>query len=405
MSTGDYNGDGWDELVVGVPFEDFYQDGNLRQTDAGALHVFLGSIGGVVPAADQYFAVDQFMSLPTQDIGGIELGGALASGRQFFGGTQDDLLTGAPARSGVAIDTGREGGLDPPTGPILIEPEGWDLPYGRFGSAVALAKLEEGPTPGESLLVGAPEQRQPPLGAVRAGGLWIRSRACFPDTFSVFGSQDDEALGTAVATGDFFNGGEYHTVLVSSPGRDVNGQASAGRVRNYDVSNLLCDDGLLNPTDYSQGTPPLSGTAEPFDRFGESLAVGDFNNDGFDDAVFGVPGENLFDGGPNVRLDAGAFHVVYGSVGGLSDGDEQLWTLTSLGLSPLANDNFGASFAVGDFNNDGVDDLAVGAPGAAVFDGGGNEQSGSGLVFVLYGTQDYLFRDSFESGTTAAWVN
>jgi hypothetical protein len=57
----------------------------------------------------------------------------------------------------------------------------------------------------------------------------------------------------------------------------------------------------------------VGGTAEFLDRFGEALAAGDFNGDGFADLAGGASGEDV--GG--VR-DAGAVSVLYGATGGLT---------------------------------------------------------------------------------------
>lgn len=37
----------------------------------------------------------------------------------------------------------------------------------------------------------------------------------------------------------------------------------------------------------------MSGVSEKNDFFAQALAVGDFDDDGYADAVFGVPGENI----------------------------------------------------------------------------------------------------------------
>ena len=88
----------------------------------------------------------------------------------------------------------------------------------------------------------------------------------------------------------------------------------------------------------------------------------DFSNDGYDDLATGVRGEN---GG------TGAVAVLYGRNGGLSATNNQLFQPNLAGI--------GDSLACGDFNGDGVDDLAAGAPRANV---GSVVQTGA--VYVLY---------------------
>ena len=60
-----------------------------------------------------------------------------------------------------------------------------------------------------------------------------------------------------------------------------------------------------------QGGGGVTDTAEPFDFFGNALAAGDFNNNGFIDLAIGVPGEDM-----GTVADAGAFNVLYGSASG-----------------------------------------------------------------------------------------
>jgi hypothetical protein len=80
---------------------------------------------------------------------------------------------------------------------------------------------------------------------------------------------------------------------------------------------------------------------------------------------------------------AGAVNVLYGSAGGLSGAGSQLFTQNTPGVGGVAElfDQFGAALAAGDFNNDGAEDLAVGAPGESV-----GAIEGAGAVNVLYGS-------------------
>jgi hypothetical protein len=106
--------------------------------------------------------------------------------------------------------------------------------------------------------------------------------------------------------------------------------------------------------------------------------VSDFDGDGFSDAAFGAPGEDL-----GSKSNAGAVHVIYGTSNGLSSGGSQLWHLDVTGVPEVAaaNDRFGSALSVGDFDNDGSYDLAIGIPGRT---------GGSGSTLVLYGTASGL---------------
>ncbi|MGH7801272.1 MAG: integrin alpha, partial [Thermodesulfobacteriota bacterium] len=104
----------------------------------------------------------------------------------------------------------------------------------------------------------------------------------------------------------------------------------------------------------------------------------DFNGDGFDDLAIGVPGEDV--GSIN---SAGAVNVIYGTSGGLSATNDQIFTQDTSGIEDFAevDDFFGLALTSGDFNGDGIDDLAIGVP----FEDVGSIDR-AGAVNVIYGT-------------------
>jgi len=88
---------------------------------------------------------------------------------------------------------------------------------------------------------------------------------------------------------------------------------------------------------------------------------------------------------------AGAVNVIYGSSEGLSpvrlsvgDGrDDQIWTQNSTNVEDDAEsiDVFGDALAAGDFNKDGISDLAIGVPLEDV-----GTIANAGAVNVIYGS-------------------
>src|SRR5690606_17825016 len=78
--------------------------------------------------------------------------------------------------------------------------------------------------------------------------------------------------------------------------------------------------------------------------------------------------------------------VVYGESAPLRrsySGPDQVFSQGRPGVDsvPRASDRFGSALAVGDFNGDGYDDLAIGSPGERV-----NGIDGAGGVNILYGS-------------------
>jgi hypothetical protein len=135
---------------------------------------------------------------------------------------------------------------------------------------------------------------------------------------------------------------------------------------------------------WSQGVG-VTGIAGPGDLFGFSLAAGDFDNDGFADLAIGAPGSDV-----SGAADAGSVNVLYGSANGITTLHNQLWDQSGLDKDggAEAGDAFGSALASGDFDRDGVADLAIGVPGedvpvvpVIVVD--------AGSVNVLYGTVNH----------------
>src|SRR5262249_41665467 len=124
------------------------------------------------------------------------------------------------------------------------------------------------------------------------------------------------------------------------------------------------------------------------DNFGSALAWGDFNGDGVGDLAVGAPLALIGDAfGPS----GGAVGVLFGSQGGgLSSTGSQVWALDRVGNRGPSqdNDNFAATLAGGDFNADGITDLAIGISDKDVL--GTATQSfktikDAGAVLVLFG--------------------
>jgi hypothetical protein len=115
------------------------------------------------------------------------------------------------------------------------------------------------------------------------------------------------------------------------------------------------------------------------------VAAGDFNGDAVDDLAVGIPNEDLISA---QATDVGAVNVLYAAAAGrLGGAGSQLFTQDSPGVPGTATiDEFlGLSLAAGDFDDDGVADLAVGVPLE-----GEPFLSQLGGVNVLYGSADGL---------------
>jgi hypothetical protein len=129
---------------------------------------------------------------------------------------------------------------------------------------------------------------------------------------------------------------------------------------------------------WHQGVKGTLDNKQTNDKYGSSLAAGDFDRDGFWDLAIGVPGQVV---GGNAR--AGAVAILPGSVLGLTTEGDQIWNQNKPGIDGIAqsNDRYGTSLAVGHFDGDAFADLAVGIPLEGV-----SGLADAGAVSVIYGT-------------------
>lgn len=128
-----------------------------------------------------------------------------------------------------------------------------------------------------------------------------------------------------------FDGNGFDDVLLGAPGGTVSGAAGAGY-----VTVQYSSSGGLSTTRKSvlhQDTAGVPGGAEAGDGFGRTVATGDLDDDGYDDAIVGIPGEDV-DG----AADAGAAVVFWGSPTGLH-GTDSTWLVNPEG--PRAGAHFG----------------------------------------------------------------
>lgn len=173
-----------------------------------------------------------------------------------------------------------------------------------------------------------------------------------------------------------FDGDATLDLVISQPGHGNATCAAFGRIQvDYDrpPSSVATFTADAEWTRDSTGVLEANGCS---DYFGAALGLGDFDNDGYDDLAIGVPGDDVVGGASNV----GSIHILYGSATGLQASDDQVFWQSDIAQTNEGDDYWGEFLTVGDFDNDGYDDLIVGAPRE---DEGALTDAGS--FSVLYG--------------------
>jgi hypothetical protein len=361
LATGDLNGDGFADLAIGVPGEDF---GDAQATrDSGAVAVLFGTSGGLTTVGDW------LLSPGTER--GDRFGAAVAVG-PFDGVAGDDLAVGAPgADVGAATDAGAVtviGGVGASPGARFVQGAGGVGGAAEsgdgFGAALASADLDgDGHA---DLVAGAPGEA---VGAAAGAGSVVYlpgSPAGLTAAGSRLYAQGGGGLGGRAERGDRFGAvleagqagaGGPADLVVGAPGEAVGTAAGAGAVSVlYGAAGGPSTDGDRL---FYQGAGGLPDAPEAADGFGSALAVGDLDGDAFGDLAVGVPGEEYF-----ADLDVGDVILLHGTAGGLSGAGAQsmLQEVNNVGASE-SGDHIGGALAARDFDADGAGDLAVGMPG------------------------------------------
>uniref|UniRef100_A0A8C5GIC6 Integrin alpha-5-like n=1 Tax=Gouania willdenowi TaxID=441366 RepID=A0A8C5GIC6_GOUWI len=190
-------------------------------------------------------------------------------------------------------------------------------------------------------------------------------------TRQVQGSYDDSYLGYSVAGGEFSGDDEEDFIAAVPKGLMLYGLVSI--LDGRDLSSLL------NLTGEQMGS-----------YFGYAVAATDINNDGLDDLVVGAPMFMLR--GSNGRLEELGKVYIY-----LQKGPLLLELCKSNLLGPQAFSRFGSSLApLGDLNQDGFNDMAIGCPY-----GGEDNQ---GLVYIFNGHVDGLM-DTPTQSLSGQWAS
>lgn len=325
--VGDFNADGFADFVVGVP------NATVGQSGEGAGLLYLGSAGAFDTNADAAFESNQI---------GAGLGTAVVGAGDVNGDGFSDVALGAPF-----YDDGEtnEGGVFIFHGGSAIDATVDQIVQRNIASALFGSALAAADTNGDGyadLAIGSPlmtDRSIPEFGQAfittgSANGLGA-------DAYPIRGSAASTTagrFGTALAFVDY-NGNGYPELFVGAPEETVGGRTAQGY--SYMARSGVRLSALVD--DAREGT---QGGAQ----LGFAIATGDINRDGLGDFAVGLPN---FDTG---SVNVGRVELHFGVAGGFDDIPDVIINGNTAGA------RFGRAVAIGDFNGDTWPDLAVGAP-------------------------------------------
>ena len=378
--AGDVNGDGFDDLVIGC---------GGAHSNAGRVWIYLGNA-----------TASPTLAWTVQGAPGAGVGHAVSTAGDLNADGYDDVLVGAYLGSFAWVVLGSA------AGPTSVSPVVAPTPVvnSRFGASVSTA----GDTNGDGycdFVVGAPHDSTDDWHEGRVY-LYFGSASGF-QTAPVWSAESNvvnSELGSSVACGGDINGDGYGDVLAAAPNL-TNGDNFEGRVMAFYggfaaglaatpfwiadgeaspglLGRGLCTAGDVNGDGYSDviagapayeegsffdegrvavwhgGPDALSYVVHPTEanqavaRYGTSVALGDFDADGYAEQVVGAPRWDT--GGVT---DVGRVWIYRGKPGAPQ-------TVPTVSFSyQLRSDQFGFDVAnAHDVNGDGYDDLIVGGP-------------------------------------------
>lgn len=325
--AGDINGDGFDDIMIGLPLYDVKQPGS----DEGAVMIFHGSQQGIA-------------NIPNRIINGTQtkarFGGSVASAGDVNGDGYGDILIGEP-----------EYDITQP-----LSEEGRAMVFMGGANGILDSLVINGPTNGmymgtqvsgtgdlnsdgfEEILIGNPGYYS--NGQKYEGAVFVffgSANGINPLSLKILESNFNWALmGSYVGSGDI-DGNGFNDIIAGAEGLSKGQSNEGGLFIYYSTISGISPEPVL-----------IEGNI-PFCYFGRPFSTGDINGDGYSDIIVGSTGYT------NGQANEGAFILYLGSAEGINP---------NYGCRIEGNevDAFlGKSITFcGDINGDGYGDISVG---------------------------------------------
>lgn len=384
-AAGDINGDGFDDLVIGAPYAS-----NGAQF-AGKAYVVFGSAQGL-PGTPLRLSESGLVITGANIYDSV--GSSVSAAGDINGDGIDDLILGAENSSlganyaGAAFVVFGNDQVLPQTLSVsdLDGSNGFAIlgttTYSSFGASVDEAGDINGDGFGD-LVIGAPFTENGTVYVIFGGGQdWsppqVLSDLNGTNGFRIDGVGVADSLGESVGGAGDVNGDGIDDLVMGASLAVAGDVVSGAAYVIFGTNKGFSSPFDLTSLDGSNGFRILGPSQGDWTGYAVS-AAGDINGDAIGDLLIGAPRAD-----PN-GSSSGSTYVVFGSNQGWSESIDLSNLNGSNGFAihgASAGDNSGHSVsAVGDVNNDAIDDLFIGAPLASP------NGEASGASYVIFGSQ------------------
>lgn len=377
-SAGDLNGDGYEDLLIGLPSQ-----GDFGRSMCGIVYIVFGTVNGIPNVDINAMNPPQGIKI----IGGAsnaKLGFSVSNLGDISGDGIDDIIIGAPMEDKAYVLFGKKNGwtanLDLAAG--LSSTQGKTI-IGPIGSQLGFAVSSAGDFNGNGIndfMVSAP------FADSGSGKVYIIfGQASFPSMIdlntpltALVGIQISgvlgDKLGNSLSKAGDVNGDGIDDILAGSASSPsgvvaiIYGSKSSVSAIQIDTMSLNQGFRIIGTSNIRIGTPASISSA------------GDLNNDGINDIVLGVP---LFSASTALQY-CGSAYVIYGKLGGFHGTIDLSTSFEGFQIrGPTAGAYFGKSCTSADINGDGFFDLIIGASRADPLG-----LTDAGMVYVLFGNKN-----------------